>query len=207
MNTISKTKGVRVSRAGNRLTIRWNRFSRLSGNFRSILGELLMFLIGLALFIPPASNYVPLILRQEWSAFQWTDLFSLLFLALGFLFLYRGLGWLVNTDVIQVTPETIKAWSFPLPSLAGAAQIPLPQVRKVESQIRFLSSRRSGTRLHSTTLNYDLVAVTYEDRPVILVRGSSVSETSIYVAREITHFLDDLRSARIPLEPREAPGQ
>ena len=192
MNATEPVRGVRIVQSGSRLTIRWRRLSRLTGSFGSIMGEVILFLLGLALFIPVAASFASRLVRWEWSAFQWTDLFSALFLIFGVLLLYRALGLALNTDIIEATPETLKARSVPLPfSLGEAAKIPLKDIQKVESKIRIASSNNRNKR--GVTRYYDIVVITYDGKSVVLAGGSVVPETTIFVAQEITEFLEKLR--------------
>jgi len=188
-------KGVRVSREGSRLVIRWGRFGRLTSGCRAFFGEMILFLIGLAFFGLPARGYIGRILQQDWSAFRWTDLFSVPFLLIGGLLVYRSLTLLFNVDVIEVTPEVLKVRSFPIPALDGAVTVPLQSIRSVECKVRILSSGRSGRR--TVTPDYEIVANTPDGKNLNLLTGSTAPEPAGLVAQEIMKYIEAVRAGHV----------
>ena len=188
-------KGVRVSHEGGGLVIRWRRFGRLTSGCRAFIGEMILFLIGLTFFGLPARAYLDRILQQDWSAFRWTDLFSLPFLLIGGVLVYRTLTTLFNVDIIEVTPEVLKVYSFPIPALDGTVRIPLQSIRSVECKVRILSSGRSGRR--TATPDYEIVAGTLDGKNLNLLTGSTAPEPAGLVAEEIMKYVEAVRAGHV----------
>jgi hypothetical protein len=182
-------KGIRIAQDGARLVIRWPRLRRLVNGIGDVLKEGILLVIGLAFFGFPASAWIPRLLRADWAAFQWTDLFVSPFLIVGALALYRSLTVLFNRDLILVTQDEIRVRGRPLPPWdMETPTIPRNEIARVEAKVRALSATNRRQRA-GVTLNYDVVALLHDGTTRTIIGGSTAAELAHYVANEIAKFL------------------
>jgi hypothetical protein len=185
-------KGIRVSKDGSRLVIRWRRFARSVNGIGDYVKEGGLFIIGLLMFGFPMSGLISKSLAEGWSAFRWGDLVSAPFILIGGLMFYRALTILFNTDVVEVTRETLKVRSLPLPPWdMETPTILLKEIVGVECRVKALTSRQHGRS--GVTHNYDVCAALRDGKRRDVVAGSTASAPAHYVAQEISEFINSVR--------------
>jgi len=150
------------------------------------------FVVGLAFFIFPVAGLTSRAVQGGLSAFGLGDLFSLPFLLIGGLLVYRVLTIILNTEQIEVTREQIKVRSLPLPPWdMETFSLPLRDVASVECQVKVLRSNRRDSR--GVTHNYNVNAVLRNGKVRGIITGSTAQEPAHYVAQEITNFIETVR--------------
>ncbi|MFZ5822062.1 MAG: hypothetical protein ACOYYJ_19400 [Chloroflexota bacterium] len=192
MNEAEIVRGIRVSRDGSRLVVRWKRLARNVNGCGDWAKEAGFFVVGLALFIFPAVGLASRALQGGASAFGLGDLVSLPFLLVGGLLVYRALTIMFNTELIEVTRDQVKVRSLPLPPWdMETISLPLRDIASVECQVKLLRSNRRDRR--GVTHNYNVNAVMRDGKVKGIITGSTAQEPAHYVAREITNFIEAVR--------------
>lgn len=181
-------KNIHISQKASCLTIRWKRGGR-AGHW---LSEVIWFLVGLAFFGFPVFGLVSQAIQGKLANWGWGNLVTVPFALLGGLALYRTLTLLINTDVIEVTPQTLRVRSGPLPPWdMETPTIPRQEITQVTCQVRTLSTR-GRSNMRGTDHNYDVYAIAPDGKARAIITGSRQAEPAHFVANEITRFLKEL---------------
>jgi len=184
-------KGLWVKRDADQLVITWRRVFLSAGWFT----EGILFGFGAAFLVIS----VPRLLAKfssPASGFQGNDVFTLIFLLLGILLLYRTLALFTNIDRIEVGREQLKTGSGPLIPWDGPRDtLPVGVIERVETQV--ISTTRGKTNMRAgTTITYSVCAILSNGSTRTLISGSSRAEPMYFIGNEVNRHLQTIKGSQ-----------